>query len=120
MVKDISCEKAKEMFDKGTAFLDVREQYEYNETHIPGATLIPLSEMNARWQEIPKDKEMIVYCLSGSRSAGLLYQLSQMGYDNLYNMTTGLMEWHQRQFPLDSGAEAKNADDLPSSDMCSI
>ena len=48
--------------------LDVREQWEYDEGHIPGVTLIPMEEVPDRLSEIPTDKEVIVTCRSGNRS----------------------------------------------------
>jgi len=44
--------------------LDVREQWEYDEAHIPGVTLLPLGEVAGRLDEIPRDKEVIVICRS--------------------------------------------------------
>ena len=103
MINNINVQEAKEHFDKKTEFLDIREKYENQEIRIPGATLIPMSELNARWQEIPKDKEVVVYCRVGSRSASLLGQLAGMGYTNLLNMEGGIIDWHNKEFPVEQG-----------------
>jgi rhodanese-related sulfurtransferase len=103
MIKNINADQAKEEFDKGTEFIDVREYNEFVQVRIPGSKLIPMSEMNARYQEFPKDKDVVVYCRSGARSASLLFQLSSMGYENLYNLKDGIIEWHQKQYPMESG-----------------
>ena len=103
MIKNINADQAKEEFDKGTEFIDVREQNEFIEVRIPGAKLIPMSEMNARFQEFPKERPVVVYCRSGSRSASLLFQLYSMGYENLLNLGSGIIEWHQKQYPMESG-----------------
>jgi len=103
MIKNINAEQAKIEFDKGTEFIDVREVMEFNEVRIPGSTLIPMSEMQNRWQDLPKDKDVVVYCRTGSRSASLLMQLVQMGYSNLLNLSNGIVEWHQLQYPLEFG-----------------
>jgi len=102
-MKNINAQQAKREFDNGTEFIDVREQDEFNEIRIPGAKLIPMSEMNARWQEIPKDKDVVVYCHVGSRSASLVFQLNSMGYTNLLNLKNGIYEWYQNQFPVETG-----------------
>jgi len=48
--------------------LDVREPREYEAGHIPGAVLIPLGQLRARWEEIPNDKPLVVYCAVGQRA----------------------------------------------------
>ncbi len=108
MINNINADQAKEEFDNGTGFIDVRELNEFVEVRIPGSKLIPMSEMNARFQEIPKDKEVVVYCRSGSRSASLLFQLNSMGYENLLNLKDGIIEWHQKQYPMESGQPDEN------------
>ena len=73
--------------------IDVREQWEYDEAHIPGVTLIPLSELESRVAEIPTDKEVILTCRSGNRSGQALGYLEGLGYDNLHNMEGGILAW---------------------------
>ena len=108
MIKNINADQAKEEFDKGTEFIDVREYDEFVEVRIPGSKLIPMSEMNARIQEIPKDVDVVVYCRSGARSANLLSQLYPMGYENLVNLKDGIIEWSQKQYPVESGEPEEN------------
>ena len=103
MIKNINVQEAKEHFDKKTEFLDIREKFENQEIRIPGSILIPMSELNARWQEISKDKDVVVYCRVGNRSASLLEQLEGMGYTNLLNMEGGIVEWHQNELPVEQG-----------------
>ena len=73
--------------------LDVREQWEYDEGHIPGVTLIPMGEVANRLAEIPTDKEVIVTCRSGNRSGQITDFLRQQGYDNVHNMDGGILAW---------------------------
>lgn len=73
--------------------LDVREQSEYDEGHIPGVTLIPMGEVANRLAEIPTDKEVIVTCRSGNRSAQITDFLRQQGFDNVHNMEGGILAW---------------------------
>jgi NADPH-dependent 2,4-dienoyl-CoA reductase/sulfur reductase-like enzyme/rhodanese-related sulfurtransferase len=60
--------------------LDVRNPDEWETGHLPGATLIPLPELRARVDELPRDKEIIAYCRSGQRSYFACRFLSQRGY----------------------------------------
>lgn len=105
MVRNIDTDTAKEHYDNNVEFLDIREQHEFDQVRIPGSTLLPMSEMNSRWKEIPKDKEVVVYCRTGNRSLVLLGQLAQMGYTNLMNLEKGIVDWHQKQYPLEFGEE---------------
>ncbi|MCL4835279.1 MAG: rhodanese-like domain-containing protein [Caldilineaceae bacterium] len=72
---------------------DVREQWEYDEKHIPGVQLIPMNTVPARLSEIPKDNEVIVTCLSGNRSGQVVEFLRQQGFTNVHNMTGGILAW---------------------------
>jgi len=80
--------------DRDDVFLlDVREQWEYDEGHIPGVTLLPMGEVPARLSEIPTDKEVIVTCRSGNRSGQITDYLRQNGFDNVHNMSGGIVAW---------------------------
>jgi rhodanese-related sulfurtransferase len=105
MIRNIDTDTAKEQYDKKVEFLDIREQHEYDQVRIPGSKLLPMSQINNRWQEIPKDKEVVVYCRTGNRSAVLLGQLARMGYTNLLNLEKGIVDWHQKQYPIEFGDE---------------
>ena len=59
----ITVEEAKGKFDAGTAiFVDVRSLEEYQARHIPGAVAMPIEEIPARYDELPKEAEIILYC----------------------------------------------------------
>ncbi len=73
--------------------LDVREDYEYAEGHIPGAVLLPLGQIPNRLAEIPKDKTVIAVCRSGNRSNQAAQFLREQGFDNVHNMTGGMNSW---------------------------
>jgi phage shock protein E len=80
--------------DRDDVFLlDVREQWEFDEGHIPGVTLLPMGEVPARLSEIPTDKEVIVTCRSGNRSGQITDYLRQNGFDNVHNMSGGIVAW---------------------------
>ena len=81
--------------------LDVREQYEYDEKHIPNVTLLPMSEIQSRLDEIPTDKEVIITCRSGNRSGQVTQFLEENGFDNVHNMQGGIVAWEEAGFPVE-------------------
>jgi len=95
MVNDeISVLELSEILEKDpkTALVDVREQEEFDEVNL-GGHLIPLSEFESRWQEVPKDKPVYIYCRSGRRSRTALEFLKKQGYTNGFNITGGILAW---------------------------
>lgn len=74
--------------------LDVRTPEEYNEKHIPDATLIPLNELkDTAISLLPNlDQQIVIYCRSGNRSAQAAKLLSEMGYTNIYDLG-GINNW---------------------------
>jgi rhodanese-related sulfurtransferase len=94
-MKTINVTELKSMFDNNEDFqlIDVREEAEYENANING-TLIPLSEIPSRHEEISKDKKVVLQCRSGVRSANALNFLEQnYGYTNLYNLEGGIIAW---------------------------
>ena len=93
---NITAEQAKQMMDteSGYIILDVRTQEEYDEAHIPGAIVIPNTEIEARAEsELPdKDQMILVYCRSGRRSKLAAEILVELGYTNIYEFG-GIIDW---------------------------
>jgi adenylyltransferase/sulfurtransferase len=79
--------------------LDVREPNEYQIGKIPGSTLIPLGEVPQRVSEIPRDKEIVVHCKMGGRSAKAAAYLRQQGYRNVKNLKGGILDWSDKIDP---------------------
>jgi len=94
--KSISAQEAKEMIDAGGAIIvDVREEHEYLEGHIPDAKLLPLSKMNTNSSEdisAEKDSTILIYCRSGNRSKTAAAYFVEMGYTNVYEFG-GIIDW---------------------------
>ena len=80
-------------------FLDVREPSEWNEFHIDWATLIPLGELAKRVNELPKDKNIIVVCRSGNRSAQGRDILLKAGFESVTSMADGMNDWRSQGNP---------------------
>ena len=69
-------------------FIDVRESFEFKMGHVDGANNIPLSKLKnsaEKLEGIPKDAEIILYCLSGGRSDIAMKSMENMGYTNIVN-----------------------------------
>lgn len=70
--------------------IDVREPSEYATGHVEGALNVPPSELmsgSSQLIDVPKDEEIVLYCLSGSRSNVSLQILAAQGFTNLHNGT---------------------------------
>ncbi len=94
-MKEISVQELKQLIDHKTDFqlIDVREEYEYDEVNINGQ-LIPMGEVMDNVDKISKDKQVVVHCRSGKRSASVITALeSQHGFTNLYNLTGGILAY---------------------------
>jgi rhodanese-related sulfurtransferase len=79
--------------------LDVRTPAEYKQGHVSGAELIPLNELPAKMSRIPKDRDVICICESGSRSSVAARQLSSQGY-KVSNMRGGMSRWIRAGLPV--------------------
>ena len=93
---NINAEEAKQIMDTtdGYIVLDVRTQEEYDQGHIPGAMLIPHTdiETNAETMLTDKDQMILVYCRSGRRSKMAAEALVALGYTNIREFG-GIMDW---------------------------
>ncbi len=81
--------------------VDVREAWEYQRGHVPGAKLIPLGELSTRLGELDPDKPVAVICASGSRSQSAAALLGQKGFKLVYNILGGTLGWAQRRLPVE-------------------
>jgi rhodanese-related sulfurtransferase len=94
---EIDCQAVKTRLDEGAEFLllDCRERDEYDAVHISQATLLPMSEIQERVEELSPHKtgEIVVYCHHGMRSLNVTIWLRQQGYANVKSMSGGIDEW---------------------------
>jgi rhodanese-related sulfurtransferase len=100
---EVSVARAAELREAGAYMLDVREPMEWDEFHMPGATLIPLGTLESRVNELPKDQEIVVVCRSGNRSVTGRDILLQPVSTNVTSMAGGMNEWRSAGFPTVSG-----------------
>ena len=96
MYQQITAEEAKKIMDSGEEHivLDTREQEEFDNGHIPGALLIPYTEIENKAEEMIPDKnaQILVYCRSGRRSKIASQSLSKLGYINVKEFG-GIIDW---------------------------
>lgn len=121
-VENVTVEEARELIEEDDVFvLDVRTPSEFNSSHIEGATLIPVTNafgsnlspdslLEARINEVPKNKKILVYCRSGHRSTSASKILVAAGYSDIYNMQGGITAWISAGYPVvsseDQGTES--------------
>ena len=100
-VKSISPDEVREVIkSKGAdeyCLLDVRQPGEYEQGHLPGAKLIPLSELQYNLDKIRPDRRTIVYCRSGNRSRSAVGILNGAGLDDVFNMERGILGYRGTQ-----------------------
>jgi len=89
--------------------LDVREPEEWAAGHAPAAQHVPMYELPARLAEVPADREVVVVCRSGVRSARVVEFLLAQGWEKVYNLDGGMEDWAAagRSLVSESGAPAR-------------
>ena len=90
--------------ESGVSLIDVRQPGEYEESHVPGAVLIPLDELVERVDEVPEVDQVLVICRTGARSAKAVEFLNRSGYDSV-NVAGGTLAWIEAGQPVVTGAE---------------
>ncbi|MBW2171173.1 MAG: sulfurtransferase [Deltaproteobacteria bacterium] len=95
--KSMTTKQAKDYLDSHDVsdynLVDVRQEWEYEEFHLPGAKLIPLPELADRLNEFAAAKPTLVYCAVGGRSASAASIMSGQGMEEVYNVEGGAMAW---------------------------
>jgi rhodanese-related sulfurtransferase len=80
--------------------LDVREPDEWAAGHAPGAFHLPMREIPMRMGEVPADREVVVVCRVGARSAQVVAYLMQQGWDRVANLDGGMHAWEAAGRPM--------------------
>jgi len=89
-------------FGKHPLVLDVRQPDEFRAGHVGGAKLIPLNELPRRMKELPKGREIVCICDSGSRSISAAKTLAKEGFSVL-NVQGGMLAWRRAKLPVQKG-----------------
>ncbi|HEY8626739.1 MAG TPA: molybdopterin-synthase adenylyltransferase MoeB [Gaiellaceae bacterium] len=116
-IEEVSSARASELLQSADppVFVDVREQGEWDEGHIPGAAHIPRGNLESRIDGVEPDRsrEIVLYCATGSRSTFAAKTLAELGYENVVSLAEGFREWKSQGHPwevsraLDSAKRAR-------------
>ena len=97
----ISAPAAYQLYQDDVFVLDVRTPEEYQDGQIPGATLIPLEELGARYGELPQNETILVYCRTGNRSLQAVYLLENAGFNQVHSLDRGIKNWIQNGYEVE-------------------
>lgn len=93
-VTNLSVQQAKEKLnDKQVQFIDVRTPGEYKANHQAKFKNIPLGDLPRKTDQLDKNKEVVVICQSGMRSARAATMLKKQGFEKIYNVQGGMSAW---------------------------
>ena len=105
-VREVSIDDIKSRLDRGDKFVlvDVREESEYANDHLPGAIHLGKGIIERDIEErVPElNTPIVLYCGGGYRSALAADNLQRMGYTNVFSMDGGIRGWREKHFPLTS------------------
>lgn len=85
--------------DDPPLLVDVRERWERDIASLPGSLHLPMGQVPARVDELPRDRDLILLCHHGARSLQVGQWLERHGYDRLANLEGGIDEWSRTQDP---------------------
>ncbi|MGH3030029.1 MAG: molybdopterin-synthase adenylyltransferase MoeB [Gaiellaceae bacterium] len=103
-IAEVDARQAQELIASDSpAIVDVREQEEWDEGHLPGAVHVPRGHLESRIEGAVPDRSqsVVVYCASGSRSAFAAKTLEELGYDNVASLAGGFTDWKRNGLPFD-------------------
>jgi len=90
--------------DGGALIIDVREPNEYAQIRAKGSVLLPLGQLNGGVKRLPRDRELLMMCRTGVRSQNATQFLQAQGFENVTNISGGVMAWRNANLPTTSGA----------------
>ena len=105
-IREVDPKEVHDLLDhrNGEVIVDVREQTEFEESHLPGAVHVPRGHLESRIEGAAKDKDqrVVLYCASGNRSALAAKTLQEeLGYENVESMTGGITLWKDRGYDVE-------------------
>ena len=102
-IEEVDAPGARELLDSidPPLLVDVREQDEWNEGHLPGAVHIPRGNLESRIERAAPDRSgsIVLYCQSGNRSVFAAKTLEELGYENVVSLAGGFTDWKRNGFP---------------------
>lgn len=103
-IKNVDSETFKNLVNSGQGIvLDVRTIGEVAQGHIPNATVADIYQRDfvEKINQLPKDKEVYVYCTVGARSSQAAQILVNNGFKKVYNLNRGIIDWARNGYPLE-------------------
>ncbi len=98
--EEISPDELEKWRNNGAQLIDVREQWEYEDAHIPGAKNVPLGELIERADEL--EEPVVLVCASGNRSGQAAHYITEHGIlRNVANLMGGTSGWQARSLPVE-------------------
>jgi len=106
-VQNVDAVKFNSLISPDALLLDVRTPGEYSRGHIAGSTNINIGDPTfpSRINLLQKDKTILIYCLSGSRSDAAAGYMSRLGFNKIYTLNRGIMTWSNAGFPLEQSTQ---------------
>jgi rhodanese-related sulfurtransferase len=92
--------KARLSGDEDLVLVDVRTPSEVAQGALPNAIHIPMAVIPVRASELPRDRDVVVYCRSGARSYHTCQFLAQQGFDNVINLRGGIIAWARHGYEI--------------------
>jgi len=106
-IDEVDPVRARELIESGDPLIvDVREQDEWDEGHVPGAIHIPRGHLESRIEAAATDRSqpILLYCSAGNRSAFAAKTLRELGYDEPVSLAGGFTDWKRNGFPVELSA----------------
>jgi molybdopterin/thiamine biosynthesis adenylyltransferase/rhodanese-related sulfurtransferase len=103
-ISEIDATHARERIESGEpVVVDVREQDEWDEGHVPGAVHVPRGHLESRIERLAPDtsRPVVVYCSAGNRSAFAAKTLTDLGYEDVVSLAGGFTDWKRNGFPVE-------------------
>jgi rhodanese-related sulfurtransferase len=100
-VPEVDATAGRSLVDGGALLLDVRQPEEWAAGHAPGAMFVPLSEVAARVDDLPRGRRIVAICRSGARSGRVTEFLAGHGFD-VVNLAGGMKAWAQSGYPVET------------------
>ena len=100
---EVEASDMERLVNENQMLLDVREDYDFNAGHVKGAINMPLREIIANKDKLPKDKDIFVYCRSAHRSADAVNFMKSLGFEKVHNVKGGFIDISFNEFHKDKG-----------------
>ncbi len=101
-VKEIDVSELKRRLEAGDdlVLLDIRSEAEVRQGVLPGSEHLPMHLIPLKMQDLPRDKDVVLYCRSGARSYHACAFLEQQGVHNVYNLRGGIIDWARHGYEI--------------------